>query len=791
MSIIVPRPMVFGLYQRLFICLLSVFSLTLWPLCASALTQHRYALVIGNSAYDYAPLSNPVNDATDVALELENTGFEVMRVLNADLASMKNSIRQFTEKLKQEHSVGLFFFAGHGIEVDGANYLMPINAKVEEESDLRYEAIHAGRLLDGMNNAGNGLNLIILDACRNNPFSRSFRSVTPGLAEMHPVAGTLVLYATEPRKVAQDGKGRNGTFTKSLLAVMKKAGLSIEQLFKKVAIEVSKETEGAQVPWFEGVILGDFYLLPDASQESMGDIAASTGSLPVSSPVVSNSLPPAASGALRISVNVDAADVAVNGRYAGRVNQSDPLLLKELADGEVELKVDAAGYYPQTKTVRIISGQWAEAEFTLHQKNSAPPQPSIALSLRDSTLSSPSEQSLPVVSTKTPRDETSLKIMADGISDQNYYMDPQLAHQHAVEDARRQVIKKALNAYIPPQSHRGLTDGGYEQILNRGNLFIRHSDERVDYSAQQAGLYHVWLQAELNSRALLEALKELAITTQPANSRNKATIALDFKVNSGQQVESCDICEIEVGDRLAQAGYQIIDGDNAMIQPVLKINGTVRLRTSPSVMLAGVTTNSLLLTNWAVRVIEASTGKVVFSKNIRPTGRGFNNSEEAILFVGRQIGKILAKQLLYQRISSPLSQMSLHVSGLREPLWIDTFRHDLLSTPLVTDVTFSAGDHAGSIHFDIQYSGQAALFQHYLQSVFLDAINKKYGAGTFNMVAMADNAMGFTVLRPENLNSSQTSNVLPLGVYLMSESQLPKVIKNNETLMYIRSKRQL
>jgi hypothetical protein len=359
------------------------------------------------------------------------------------------------------------------------------------------------------------LNLIILDACRNNPFSRSFRGATSGLAEMHPVAGTLVLYATEPRKLAQDGEGRNGTFTKSLLAMMKKPGLSIEQLFKKVAITVSNETEGDQVPWFEGVLLGDFYFLPAASDESMDEIAVATEPLSILAPVVSNVSPAVATGSLRIRVNVDAADVAVNDRYVGEVRQNRPLLLNTIPSGETSLKVDAAGYYPQTKTVHIRSNQSTEAEFILlREASSVSTARPMAVSQRDSTQVLSNKQDPPVAPTSAHKTE-SLSIIADGIADQNFYTDPQLAHQQAVEDAQRQVIKKALNAYISPQSHRELAHDAYKQIINRGNLFIRHSDERVDYSAQQAGLYHVWLTTELNTRTLLAALNELAITTEP------------------------------------------------------------------------------------------------------------------------------------------------------------------------------------------------------------------------------------------------------------------------------------
>ncbi len=219
----------------------------------------RYALLIGNSNYAIGSLTNPVNDAKDMAELLKAKQFEVKVLFDADQRTMESAINEFTHQLAEQDAVGLFYYAGHGVEVDGRNYLVPVDAEVASETDVKYEAVDAGRVLDGMGRAGNNLNLVILDACRNNPYSRSFRTATRGLARMDAAKGSLVLYATSPGDVAMDGEGRNGVFTAFLMDAIKMPDLSVEKVFKKTANDVYKHTDGKQLPWQTGVILGEFY----------------------------------------------------------------------------------------------------------------------------------------------------------------------------------------------------------------------------------------------------------------------------------------------------------------------------------------------------------------------------------------------------------------------------------------------------------------------------------------------------------------------------------------------------
>jgi hypothetical protein len=223
----------------------------------SPASTQRVALVIGNSAYNVAPLKNPVNDAQDIAQALRDIGFDVIFKENLNQNDMKRTIRAFGEKLRG--GVGLFYYAGHGVQVKGINYLVPVDAKLESEEEVEYECVDAGFVLAQMDSARNSLNIVILDACRNNPFARSFRSASRGLAVMDAPSGTLIAYATSPGSVASDGNTRNGLYTQEFLKFMRTPNLSIEEVFKQVRISVRNLTQGRQTPWEASSLTGDFY----------------------------------------------------------------------------------------------------------------------------------------------------------------------------------------------------------------------------------------------------------------------------------------------------------------------------------------------------------------------------------------------------------------------------------------------------------------------------------------------------------------------------------------------------
>lgn len=222
--------------------------------------QNRLALIFGNSNYTSSPLRNPVNDANAIAKKLKNLGFEVILYTNGTQVEMKKAIRSFGEKLAANKGIGLFFYAGHGMQVNGDNYLIPVDARIEKEQDVELEAVNLKRLLGEMDYAGNSMNIIVLDACRNNPFARSFRSGSNnGLASTNAPFGTFIAYATAPGSVAADGTGNNGLYTQEFLKALDIKGQTIENVFKEVRRNVYKISSGKQVPWDNSSIFNDFY----------------------------------------------------------------------------------------------------------------------------------------------------------------------------------------------------------------------------------------------------------------------------------------------------------------------------------------------------------------------------------------------------------------------------------------------------------------------------------------------------------------------------------------------------
>ncbi|MCX6328987.1 MAG: caspase family protein [Bacteroidia bacterium] len=225
--------------------------------------EKRLALVIGNSEYvNSNPLPNPVNDAKAIAQALRDVDFTVLSFYNADQKTMKKAMDDFGEMLK-DYNVGLFYYAGHGLQVKGNNYLIPVEAVLKVEQDVDYDCIDAGRLLGKMEAAGTSTNIIILDACRDNPFERSWggRSTAEGngLAFMNAPSGSIVAYATSPGKTASDGAGKNGLYTEAILEFIKMPGLSIEDFFKNVRATVEKKSNKTQVPWESTSLKGNFY----------------------------------------------------------------------------------------------------------------------------------------------------------------------------------------------------------------------------------------------------------------------------------------------------------------------------------------------------------------------------------------------------------------------------------------------------------------------------------------------------------------------------------------------------
>lgn len=234
-----------------------------------AKTEKRLALVIGNSNYSHgAFLLNPANDAKAMAKVLEKVGFEVESYINADQKAVKMAMDNFGGKL-ENYQVGLFYYAGHGVQVNGNNYIIPVDANLYMENDVEYDCVEVGRILGKMEDSGCETNIIILDACRDNPFERKWsgRSVkTQGLAFMNAPSGSIIAYSTSPGRTASDGTGENGLYTSALLKYMQVPNMVLEDVFKNVRSEIEKISGGKQTPWESTSLKGSFFFIREGSQ---------------------------------------------------------------------------------------------------------------------------------------------------------------------------------------------------------------------------------------------------------------------------------------------------------------------------------------------------------------------------------------------------------------------------------------------------------------------------------------------------------------------------------------------
>ena len=281
------RPIAFDIRM---VRVLLAFAVTLLGLIqtGTASAETRIALVIGNGRYAAAPLTNPVNDAALIRDTLKGAGFTVRHVENADRGAMVRSIQALGRDLVSggRDSVGLFYFSGHGVQSDGRNYLLPIGGRIDTEADLLPEAVDADWVLKQMEQAGNPLNIVILDACRNNTLAVASKSATKGLARMVAPVGSVVAFATDSGTVAYDGRGRNSPYAAALAKFMTEPGLELKAVFSAVGYSVFSETQSQsppQTPVENYKLTPLFYFHPSAPLQING-LSSTARQLPVSPP---------------------------------------------------------------------------------------------------------------------------------------------------------------------------------------------------------------------------------------------------------------------------------------------------------------------------------------------------------------------------------------------------------------------------------------------------------------------------------------------------------------------------
>ena len=228
----------------------------------------RHALVIGNSSYGFGPLKNPANDAKAIGEELKRTGFEVTTGLDLPRKEMLEAIGAYAAALNRAGAIGIFYFAGHGVQLAWRNYLLPVDAEIRRLEDIEAKCVDVNAVIEGIAKAANPMNVVILDACRENPFA-GVKLDQRGLSQLDAPPATLLAYATAPGNLASDGDGANGLYTEQLLKEMKVPDAKIEDVFKRVRLTVRRRSNGAQIPWESTSLEEDFWFIPPKEMQKL------------------------------------------------------------------------------------------------------------------------------------------------------------------------------------------------------------------------------------------------------------------------------------------------------------------------------------------------------------------------------------------------------------------------------------------------------------------------------------------------------------------------------------------
>jgi uncharacterized caspase-like protein len=315
-------------------------------------SEKRVALVIGNAAYAVGRLNNPVLDARAMAQVLRGLGFEVLAREDVDHQKLRRAIADFGERIAGG-GVGLFYYSGHGLQVNGRNYLVPVDAELKSERYVGAEAVDVDSVLAQMHEAKTRVNIVILDACRNNPFAQRFRSPHMGLAFMDAPAGTYMAYSTAPGSVADDGEpGKNGTYTAELLRTLQEPGLKIEDVFKRVRVRVQQRTSQRQNPWDASSLTGEFFF--ELSTASAAPVPG-----PASPPSITAEIE-RQYGTLAIRARVAGIEVWLDEQKVGETQTGGDLVLRNVAVGPHRVKGRKAGQKDWERGVDVAVNQRAE-----------------------------------------------------------------------------------------------------------------------------------------------------------------------------------------------------------------------------------------------------------------------------------------------------------------------------------------------------------------------------------------------------------------------------------------------
>ncbi|RMD70123.1 MAG: hypothetical protein D6819_05070 [Gammaproteobacteria bacterium] len=411
-------------------------------------------------------------------------------------------------------------------------------------------------------------------------------------------------------------------------------------------------------------------------------------------------------------------------------------------------------------------------------------------------------------------EEPTLVVVAEGLSDAHFYKDRRVAYDEAMKDAKRQVLEKAVGAYVDSSTLVANYQTISDTIYTRYAGFIKRIIKVVDGGVQPDGFYHVWIKAEVSTRPLEESLAKLSRAERIGliKQHGNPTFAVNIQVVSDENdrfAERCEVCETEIANRLQAFGYRLVDWERVKAEikeqariiqleqnqlssakyaagkkPVdILIEGKVRLRKSPEVEIAGMKVRTTILAAWSVRAVDLHTNDIIFSRNFRPRRHNaFNDDEEAILEVGRRIGELFASDVFKNYVAAPTRRITLAIRGIQDRRLAQDLKRDLLSARSITGVRFKEFYRGAEAIFDIDYVGTREEFATFLNRELLAALNRKYGEGTFEIVQERGDYVQVQVTEPDNVTRDRLLEGPPLSLTVAPPARVKQVVKSQKTL---------
>ncbi len=421
--------------------------------------------------------------------------------------------------------------------------------------------------------------------------------------------------------------------------------------------------------------------------------------------------------------------------------------------------------------------------------------------------------SLPAVLAGEFAEDSTMLVVAEGLADGNFYKDRRVAYDEALKDAKRQVLDKAVGAFVDARTRIENFQTISDTLETRYQGFIKRLVKVVDGGVRDDDFYHVWVKAEVSTQPLAESMVQFSRSQRKGmiQSHGNPTFAVDIEVlshDTEQILQRCDVCETEIAGQLSEFGYRLVDWrrmeeDLAQRMQLMRleqgeveaarygvgrkpvdvmVTGQVKLRRNRPVTVAGMRVQTVSLTSWSVRAVATQTNEIIFSRNFRAERTAYNDEDQAILAVGRKAGKLFSDKVFKEYVGTPTRLLTLGIYGLAERRIAQDMKRDLLAARSIVGARFKDFHRGAEAMFEIDYVGTREEFANFLSSELLKGLNRKYGEATFAIVRESGDLVHVKVLKPDNVTRDAVNKGPTLAMTTASPARAKTIIKSQATL---------